>query len=72
MSRYVLMIVATHVDGRTTGTEVTRGTKDDCELAADRLPRTAITAPDVASVEVVLGTEEQWEKCTGGVVGRPS
>lgn len=72
MSKYILMAVAHHTDGRTTGQELHRGTKAECEAVWDRMPGAAVTGTDVESVELVIGTEEQWEKSTSGVVARPS
>jgi hypothetical protein len=66
------MAVAYHEDGRTTGQELHRGTKEECDAVADRMPGVAATAADVVRCEYLIGTEEQWAKATDGVVERPS
>lgn len=72
MSKYILMLVAHHEDGRTTGEELHRGTREECDVLADTMPAAAVSDATVRSVELVIGTEEQWEKSTGGVMARPS
>lgn len=73
MSKYILMLVMHHADGTTKGVELHRGTKESCEAEWERLPPMLSTSdPTVTSSELLIGTEEQWERSTYGVLARPS